>query len=65
MTPSTDRTASAGVDGFDGAYRRLVDARNEYDLLKSAGAPAGAVVRARGSLHRARAEMVMYRRMVI
>ena len=65
MTPSTNRTASAGVDGFDTAYRRLVEARNDYEMLKSAGAPTGAVLRACGILYRARTDMAPYRRTVI
>jgi hypothetical protein len=48
-------------DGFQAAYARLVDARNEYDMLRSHGAHFGALVEARGALHRARAEMALVR----
>jgi hypothetical protein len=46
---------------FDLAYRRLADARLEYEMLRSAGAPLGALAEARGTLHRARAEMAAQR----
>jgi hypothetical protein len=47
---------------FDVAYRRLVDARLEYEMLRNAGAPLGTLAEARGVLHRARAEMAHQRR---
>jgi len=49
-------------NGFETAYRRLVDARVEYEMLRSAGAPTGAIADARSALHRARAEMAIIRR---
>jgi hypothetical protein len=55
-------TATLEVDGFDSAYERLVDARLEYEMLKRSGAPIGAIVQARGSLHQARARMADHRR---
>ena len=58
-------TTTIEVDGFDSAYERLVDARLEYEMLKRAGAPMGAVVRARGTLHQARARMADHRRSTI
>jgi len=58
-------TAAIEVDGFDAAYERLVDARLEYEMLKTTGAPSGAVVQARGTLHRARAEMAYHRRSIV
>ena len=58
-------TTTLEVDGFDSAYERLVDARLEYEMLKRAGAPMGAVVTARGSLHQARARMADQRRSTI
>jgi hypothetical protein len=61
MAPSRNHTTSAGVDGFDNAYRRLVDARNEYDMLKSSGASSRALARAHGSLHQARADTALRR----
>jgi len=57
--------ATVEVEGFDVAYQRLVDARLEYEMLKSASAPTGAVIQARGTLHRARAEMAHHRRSII
>ena len=66
MTLTTNRTATttyANIEDFDSAYERLVDARLTYEMLKERGATTGAVIEARGSLHRARAEMVLYRRM--
>jgi hypothetical protein len=54
---------SVEVDGFDAAYRRLVDARLEYEVLKSRGAPTGALIEARAALHRIRAEMALHRRL--
>ncbi|MCB2222751.1 MAG: hypothetical protein KQH83_01150 [Actinobacteria bacterium] len=67
MTITAHRPTPLGTeaDGFDRAYERLVDARLGYEMLKSAGAPAGAVVQARGALHRARAEMAHHRRTLI
>jgi len=50
------------VAAFDAAYERLVDAFDEYEALRSRGATPGALVTARGSLHRARAEMSAARR---
>jgi len=47
---------------FDLAYERLVDARLEYETLRTRGATTGALVAARGSLHRARADMSAARR---
>jgi hypothetical protein len=64
MTFTAHTASGADTDGFDGAYRRLVDARSGYDSLKSRGAPAGALIRARGTLHRARAEMAHLRRSI-
>jgi hypothetical protein len=68
MTLTTHRpvtNATIEVEGFDAAYERLVDARLEYEMLKSASAPNGAVIAARGTLHRARAEMAHHRRSII
>lgn len=66
MTMTAHRpTAPIQVEEFDTAYERLVDARLEYEMLKAAGAPTGAVVTARGTLHRARAEMAHHRRSMI
>ena len=61
--PATTQTTE--IDGFDAAYQRLVDARLEYEMLKTAGAPTGAVVQARGTLHKARADMVFHRHSTI
>lgn len=61
--PITAPTLEA--QGFDVAYRRLVDARLEYEMLKANSAPTGAVVQARGTLHRARADMAHQRRTTI
>jgi len=58
----THRTAYADIEDFDSAYESLVDARLTYEMLKTRGAPTGAVVEARSALHRARANMVIYRR---
>ena len=58
----TDTTTYADIEDFDSAYERLVDARLNYEMLKNHDAPTGAVVEARGALHRARANMVTYRR---
>ena len=66
MTLTAHRpSTTVGVEGFDSAYQHLVDARLEYEMLKTAGAPTGAVVAARGTLHRARAEMAHHRRSII
>lgn len=48
-------------DGFRTAYDRLVEARNEYDMLRGHSAHFGALVEARAALHRARAEMAIVR----
>ncbi|NQV05717.1 hypothetical protein HQ535_04130 [bacterium] len=48
--------------GFDKAYQRLVDARLEYEALRSHDATTGALVTARAALHRARADIAVYRR---
>ena len=61
--PATTQTTE--INGFDAAYQRLVDARLEYEMLKTTGAPTGAVVQARGTLHRARAEMVYHRQATV
>ena len=50
------------VDGFDQAFERLVDARLEYEALRLHNAPTGAVIAARGVLHRARADVAIWRR---
>jgi hypothetical protein len=50
------------IDDFDVVYRRLVDARLEYEVLKSRGAPTGALIEARAALHRTRAEMALHKR---
>ncbi len=67
MTITAHRPTATAVetDGFDTAYERLVDARLEYEMLKATGAPFGAVVQARGTLHRARADMAYRRRAII
>ena len=66
MTLTAHRpTITAETNGFDGAYERLVDARLEYEMLKSTGAPLGAIVQARGTLHQARARMADHRRSTI
>ena len=66
MTLTAHRpTIRAETNGFDGAYERLVDARLEYEMLKSARAPIGAVIAARGGLHQARARMADQRRSTI
>ena len=65
MTLTAERTPTAtyaDIENFDSAYERLVDARLNYEMLKNHGATTGAVVEARGALHRARANMVLYRR---
>ena len=63
MTLTAHRpTITAEATTFDNAYERLVDARLEYEMLKSTGAPMGAVVQARGTLHQARARMADQRR---
>jgi len=66
MTPPMHHpiNTTAEIDGFDAAYRHLVDARLEYEMLKASAAPTGAVIQARGSLHRARAEMADHRRSI-
>jgi len=61
----TPTTAYAEIDDFDSAYGRLVDARLTYEMLKNRDATTGAVIEARGALHRARADMVIYRRMAL
>ena len=55
------RQTTTETDVFQSAYDRLVDARNEYDMLRSHGAHFGALVEARGALHRARADMAIVR----
>ena len=62
--PVSNRPApSPGVaSGFDEAYERLVDARLEYEALRSHNATSGALVAARAALHRARADIAIYRR---
>ncbi|MBU1226840.1 MAG: hypothetical protein KJ698_06500 [Actinobacteria bacterium] len=65
LTAHRPTTAVVDTDAFDSAYERLVDARLEYEMLKTGGAPMGAVVQARGTLHRARADMAFRRRAVI
>jgi len=68
MTLTAHRTPTATIpeiDDFDSAYERLVDARLSYEMLKDRGATTGAVIEARGALHRARADMVIYRRMAL
>ena len=62
LTAHRTPTTHARIDDFDSAYGRLVDARLTYEMLKERGATTGAVIEARGTLHRARAEMVLYRR---
>jgi hypothetical protein len=66
MTLTAHRpTITVETNGFDSAYERLVDARLEYEMLKSTGAPLGAIVQARGILHQARARMADHRRSTI
>ncbi len=68
MTLTAERTPTAtyaNTEDFDSAYERLVDARLTYEMLKSRDATTGAVVEARGALHRARANMVLYRRIAL
>lgn len=65
MTLTAERTPTttyAQVKDFDSAYERLVDARLTYEMLKNRDATTGAIIEARGALHRARANMVPYRR---
>jgi len=62
MTPFDTGTSPADAAGFDSAYRRLVDARLEYDSLKNRGAPSAQIIEARGGLHRARADIAVLRR---
>jgi hypothetical protein len=54
-------TLSPPADPFETSYRRLVDARLEYEVLRERGAPLGALAEARGALHRARADMAAHR----
>ncbi len=68
MTLTANRTPTAtyaAIEGFDNAYERLVDARLTYEMLKNRDATTGAVIEARGALHRARANMVLYRRIAL
>ena len=63
IAPRKTSPSSVEADGFDIAYRRLVDARLEYEVLKARGAPTGALIEARGALHRVRAEIALHRRL--
>ena len=68
MTLTAKRTPTAtyaDIEDFDSAYDRLVDARLTYEMLKSRDATTGAVIEARGALHRARANMALYRRIAL
>ena len=61
--PRKTTLSQVEANGFEAAYRRLVDARLEYEVLRSRGAPTGALIEARAALHRARAEMATHRRL--
>jgi hypothetical protein len=60
-TITAPTTTPTEADGFRTAYRHLVEARTEYDTLRTDGAEFAALVEARGALHRARAEMALVR----
>ena len=59
--PRKNAPSPVESDGFDATYERLVDARLDYEMLKSRGAPSGALIEARVALHRVRAEMATHR----
>ena len=58
--------AITGVNGaeFDEAFRSLLGAWHDYEVSKALGAPLDDIAQARGTLHKARAEVARRRTML-